>query len=300
MNLQQLRYARALAETMSFNAAAERCHVTQPTLSNGIAQLERDLGSALFARTTRSVQLTEFGRELLPDLIDVLNAQASLIARARHLVQPDRPLIRIGVSPLIGVAMVDVLTQPYRRDNPMTEVVFRELNLAEMTRMLESGQLDFVFGPVDLDAPVAASLRSVALHDEELVFVAKGDAVGPREVVLEDLAPAIFVMVPDDCGLAKTTRALFQRNGLALREYPGQAMSYRVLQDWAQIGIGAAILPQSKVKPGTGARILGSLGQSDGLRIHYQALWQPGDGHETAKVARFLTEVAPAILAGLA
>ena len=78
MNLQQLRYARALAECGSFVQAADQCAVTQPTLSNGIAQLESDLGQQLFARTTRTVRLTEAGEHLLPDIADILNAQAAL------------------------------------------------------------------------------------------------------------------------------------------------------------------------------------------------------------------------------
>lgn len=74
MNLQQLRYARALAELGSFVKAANRCAVTQPTLSNAIAALEQDLGHKLFERTTRSVKLTPIGAQLLPDICDLLNA----------------------------------------------------------------------------------------------------------------------------------------------------------------------------------------------------------------------------------
>jgi len=98
MNLQQLRYARALAECGSFVQAAEQCAVTQPTLSNGIAQLESDLGQQLFARTTRTVRLTQAGEHLLPDITDILNAQAALMARARALSHPERRLIRIGMA----------------------------------------------------------------------------------------------------------------------------------------------------------------------------------------------------------
>ena len=90
MNPQQLRYVRALAETKSFVRAAEQCAVTQPTLSNGIAQLEQEFGQRLFDRTTRVVGLTDFGRHLLPSVLDVLNAQAALLAMARTLL-PIRP-----------------------------------------------------------------------------------------------------------------------------------------------------------------------------------------------------------------
>src|SRR5215831_19378387 len=73
MNLSQLEFAAAVGEKKSFTAAARACHVTQPTLSNGIAQLEEELGGRLFVRTTRSVALTPLGNHLVPYIKEVLN-----------------------------------------------------------------------------------------------------------------------------------------------------------------------------------------------------------------------------------
>jgi DNA-binding transcriptional LysR family regulator len=66
-------------------------------------------------------------------------------------------------------------------------------------------------------------------------------------VSLDDIADEIFVMVPDACGLARSTRALFQSRRHKLKEYSGEALSYQVLEDWAALGVGAAILLESKV-----------------------------------------------------
>jgi LysR family hydrogen peroxide-inducible transcriptional activator len=229
MNLQQLRYARMLAEHGSFGEAANRCGVTQPTLSNGIARLEAELGVRLFARTTRSVRLTEHGQHLLPGIIDVLNAQTALVAMARGLTQPGKTLIRTGVSPLVGMEMVNLIVDPFRRLHPNIEIVFRELNLAEMMRQLELGQLDFVFGPVDLDVELRHDWRSVRFFEEPLVFIAKrtqrSRAAFSAPVTLKEIAGELFVMVPDACGLAKVTRAMFRRHRLKLSEYAGAAMS---------------------------------------------------------------------------
>lgn len=302
MNLHHLRYARALAETLSFNAAADRCHVTQPTLSNAIAQLEAELGAALFARTTRSVRLTEFGLDLLPSVLDVLNAQNALVTRARHLVQPDRPVIRIGVSPLIEPRLIAALCEPFQRDNPMVELVFREMNLAEMIRMVADGHLDFLIGPLEGDLPSGPKWRSVVLYAEPLIYLHKGVQGGSHgPVVLADVAASTFVLVPETCGLSMATRSLFARNGQTLREYSGQALSYRVLQEWAAIGIGAAILPRSKVQAGTGAPIVVTAGQTEAVTIRYHALWcpKPEQGPELGRLATYLGNVGPAILAGI-
>lgn len=305
MNLQQLRYARTLAECGSFVEAANQCGVTQPTLSNGIAQLEEDLGLRLFVRTTRSVRLTEFGSLLLSGIVDILNAQAVLLAKARELIQPEKRVIRIGVSPLVGMELVDLIVEPFRRANPNIEIVFREMNLVEMVRLMEIGQLEFVFGPVDLDVEGRANWSKVRFHEEPLVFVAKVPPTAATQstapVALKDIAEEMFVMVPDTCGLAKTTRAVFRRHRLKLSEYAGAAMSYRVLQEWAHLGIGAAILPRSKTTAGTGADILIRKGRVDRVTICYQACWRKkvDATSEVARLGKYLKEVAPSIAAGL-
>jgi DNA-binding transcriptional LysR family regulator len=301
MNLQQLRYAKMLAELGSFSEAANRTGVTQPTLSNGIAQLEEELGVQLFARTTRTVRLTDLGHQILPCIIDILNAQAVLLAKARALTQPDKQVIRIGVSPLIGMEIVSLIVKPYRLANPKVEIIFREMNLTEMLKMLEVGQLEFVFGPASQDDAGQGKGNSVLFHEEPLVFVAKGlSDQHSASVTLKDIAAEMFVMVPNSCGLAKTTRELFKKNRLILNEYAGAAMSYRVLQEWAALGIGAAILPRSKVAAGIGADIYLRKDKHVQVTIAYQACWQDGS-HATAEVntlGNFLKEAARSIMAG--
>ena len=67
MELQQLRYVCAIADTGNFSRAAERCQVAQPSLSQQVLKLEEDLGAKLFDRLGRSIRLTEAGRVFVPD-----------------------------------------------------------------------------------------------------------------------------------------------------------------------------------------------------------------------------------------
>lgn len=306
MNLQQLRYARMLAENGSFVEAANKCGVTQPALSNGIAQLERELGVRLFSRTTRTVSLTEQGRELMPGIIDVLNAQTALLAKARALTQPAVQLIRIGVSPLVGMDLVNLIVDPFRRAQPNVEIVYRELNLADMMQALDGGQLEFVFCPADPDAEPKADRDSVDFHREPLVFVSQGTASRPpamsRSVTLKEIADETFVLVPDSCGLTRLTRAIFRRNRMRLREYGGAAMSYRVLEEWAELGIGAAILPRSKAQAVRGAEIRLRQGDDGPLLITYQVCWRRTDDKRSAiaGLGTYLRDIAPSIMPGVA
>ena len=113
MNLGQLRFAKAAAEERSFSKAAEKCNVTQPTLSNRIALLEEEVGGRLFARTTRRVDLTPFGAQLLPLIEAVLQAQAELEAGVKAYYNPEHKIVRIGLSPLIDARLLAQVLEPY-------------------------------------------------------------------------------------------------------------------------------------------------------------------------------------------
>lgn len=250
------------------------------------------------------MRLTEAGHHLLRDIVDILNAQAALLARAYALSHPERRLVRIGVSPIVGVKFLALVIEPFRQENQDIEVVFREMNLAEMMTSLQAGQLDFVLGPGNAEPSDLPSCDSAAFCDEPLVFIpssgTKARYLRTKSVTLRDIADETFVMVPDTCGLTQTTRALFKKERLKLKEYSGNAMSYAVLQEWAELGIGSAILPRSKLHESKGAEIL--IGDGPNLlQIRHSSLWQGGPNArpEVKSLAKFLKEVAPAIVQGL-
>jgi DNA-binding transcriptional LysR family regulator len=108
-------------------------------------------------------------------------------------------------------------------------------------------------------------------------------------------------MVPDTCGLTKTTRTLFRKSRLKLTEYSGQAMSYGVLQEWAELGIGSAILPRSKLTPSAQPEISLLDGKAP-VYIRYRSLWKdsPSTSPEVKQLVSFLKAAAPTIVQGLA
>lgn len=302
MNLNQLRFAEAVASTGSFTAAASACCVTQPTLSNGVAQLEDELGGRLFSRTTRKVALTMFGVHVMPYLVEVLRAQSTLEQQASAYLKPAKRLIRIGSSPLVKASLLSLMIEPFRTLHPDLAVVLREMNMTDLHRMLDDGLLDFVVGV----AGSRKGTRKVApLYSEPLLYVPRGGQPPPASrdgfVELNAIANEVYVMVPDACGLARTTRELFRSHRKKLLEYSGEAMSYQVLEEWATLGIGSAILPQSKIRGRDHAafQIKDKTGQA--VQIRFEASWstKPNVVPHLVDFEHHLLQVVPRIVSGL-
>lgn len=281
MNLNQLRFVVAVANSMSFSQAAKTCCVTQPTLSNGIAQLEDELGARLFDRTTRSVRLTPFGEHVLPAVSEVLDAQAELERGAQAYLDPALKMIRIGQSPLIDASLLATVLEPFKREYADVDIFFKECYLDDLDERIAEETIDFGLRPVLSGRPKNTRQKHHPFYNDELYLlpsdsdpIAKPKAKGRR---LDAIAKDTFVITHDGCGLAGITEGLFEKHDLKLKKYPGQALSYQVLQDWANLGIGSAILPLRKLAPQNRDRALPLLdARGKPIRIQYELVQKKG------------------------
>ena len=278
-----LRYAQAVARTGSFSAAAREYDLTQPALSNAIRRLEKILGARLFERNTRGARPTVFGATILPRIDAALAALDAITAEARHWRAGEPRPVRIGVSPLISA---DVVARAHSAVAGLLgrgrgSFVLREADLSELCTALDDDELDLIVVPAVLPL---TRYRHRVIGSEPVVLVepGAGDAAGPVNSAsptdptraadpansadpvgsadpaspaevraaaarIDDVARRTLLLVPDTCGLTTFTRDLLADRGLPLRAYSGEAASYRVLEDWAGMGLGSALLPRSKV-----------------------------------------------------
>jgi DNA-binding transcriptional LysR family regulator len=141
MDLRSLEYFVAVADEMSFTRAAQRCHVTQPTISGQITALERELGEPLFERAARNVTLTDGGEILLPYARECLaaaeNAKAEFSARAGLL----RGEFRFGTGGGVENTAIPTLLGALRRANPGIDVHLTEATSAALVDMVVQGRL---------------------------------------------------------------------------------------------------------------------------------------------------------------
>lgn len=288
-----MRYVQAVAQTGSFSAAARAYGVTQPALSTGVAKLEERLGDRLFDRSPRGVTPTAFGTRMLPVIDRALAALDEVSAEAGRLAAPGGEPIRMGVSPLIDAALVAaayrVVCSPPAAPAER-RLVLREANLADLHDALRRGELDLALIPSVAPLP-GFEHRIIAAEPVVVVDSATSDGT-PLE--LADIEGRQLILVPDACGLTTFTRDLLAAREIPVRQYPGEASGYRVLEDWARLGLGSALLPLSKVGAPGAYRPL--VDEGAGVEIFYEAVWSPGTAMSTeiaALVAR-LEESLPA------
>lgn len=247
MKLRQLQFAKSIADTKSFSRAAEICHATQPTLSNAITQLEDELGGKLFTRTTRKVELTPFGSYLLPFLGAVLNDQEELEKAAAAFHNPVHKLLRIGFSPLIDMKLLNRIIEPFRQWHPDISIFFKECFLDDLSQRLENASIDIAIVP---QFQVEGSIETSFFYRDPLFYLPQdtgGQHYTGGPVRLSGLPDVPVILTGGGCGLNDALEKLFEKQGVKWRSYPGQAISYPVIEEWASLGIGAGILPKAKL-----------------------------------------------------
>jgi DNA-binding transcriptional LysR family regulator len=285
---------KATSELESFSRAAQVCHVTQPTLSNGVSKLEEELGEKIFFRTTRTVGLTSFGEMLLPTIASILNLEEMIRLNARDYSNPETVVLKIGMSPLVSTKFVTLLTESYKAQNSKHEILLVEENLSVLNEKLKNHELDLILVPI---IKRSSRKNAIRLYDEDLFFIDKTDSTRTK-VPISDIRDKTFVMVPDSCGLSEITRSLLRTTRKEIKEYEGNALSYQVLADWASHGLGSAILPKSKIPPYISKQQI--FRSNKPVKIVFEAKWLSSENKPLKKMIQHFRKHIDEIVHGMA
>lgn len=142
MELYQIRYFLAVADTLNFTRASERSFVSQPALTKAIQRLEEAIGGRLFDRTKNSVQLTELGLGMLPNFRHIYETANHAREEARRLMRMQRKVVRVGVMCTIDFHQVLPGFVESQEGRTEVELSFREGNLEALTDALDQGDVD--------------------------------------------------------------------------------------------------------------------------------------------------------------
>lgn len=196
-SLRQLQYLMALSRTGHFAKAAELCHVTQPTLSAGIADLEMTLGHTLIERHHRKKNiLTPFGRDILKQAEHILSGVDHLLAFARQYHAPMRGIVRLGIIPTIAPYLLPRMIKPLESQYPeLTFQIFEHMTSDLLSKIAE-GDLDA--GIMAFPFSLPAGLMSKTLTHEEFFYaIPKGIFKGKKYLSQKDLQGHKLLLLED-------------------------------------------------------------------------------------------------------
>lgn len=190
MNLRDLSYVIAVAETRHFGKAAERCFVSQPTLSGQIRKLEDELGVTLFERTNRSVDITPLGEAVIAHARQVMDEVEAIRLLAKARQDPLAGPLRVGAIPTLSPYLMPLILAPLKKHYPQMQLVLFEETTNTLLARLHDHEIDAAL----LATPVEGDLEAIALFDEpfwvayprEHAFYAK-DRLTLKDLANEDL-----------------------------------------------------------------------------------------------------------------
>ncbi len=188
MQFQQLLYFVAVAETRHFTRAAERVHVSQPSLSQQIKALEQELGAELFSRARGNITLTDAGEALLPLARRILADTETARIEVQELAQLKRGRVRLGATPSLCTGLLPDVLRAFHDLHPGIELLIEEGGSHDLVRELARGALDLALVVLPLPTPSPA-LTTVELLREDLVVVSSASAPAPRHHRRDDREP---------------------------------------------------------------------------------------------------------------
>jgi LysR family hydrogen peroxide-inducible transcriptional activator len=242
LSLRQLQYAVAVAEALSFRRAAERCHVSQPSLSAQLAELEQALGVRLFERDRRGVLPTRAGQDLLPRARRILLEAEDLRLAARELADPLAGTLAVGVIPTISAYLLPSVSPALRERFPRLRLAWTEDRTSDLLARLEAGTLDAAV--LALEADIGDVEREVVATDAFRLALPVGHELagttGPA--TLADLQEASVLLLDD--GHCFRDQALAYCSRARTRELEFRATSLSTLAQMVAGGAGVTLLPE--------------------------------------------------------
>ena len=240
--LRQLQYAVSVADLKSFRGAAERCLVSQPSLSAQIAELERALGVQLFERDRRRVLLTRAGEELVARARRILLEADDMAEAAKRLADPLGATLNVGVIPTVSPYLLPEVVPALSREHALLRIRWLEEKTSVILEKLESGEMD---AGILATGPGVGAFASEVIGDDPFVLAAPpGHALArlKRPITLAELEGHAVLLLDD--GHCFRDQALAVCASARASELTFRATSLSTLVQMVSAGAGVTLLPR--------------------------------------------------------
>jgi len=250
MNLRDLQYLIAVAETGHFGKAAKRCFVSQPTLSSQIKKLEDKLGVKVFERTNRSVNITPVGEKIVAHARKSIEQAEAIEQIARAHRDPLAGVLRVGAIPTLSPYLTPLILAPLIKDYPQLELVLTEETTSTLEERLRNHDIDVAL----LATPMKEEgLVEHQLFDEPfwLIHPKNHPLYTKEEITRDDLADLDILLLSEMHCLSKQVmkvcRLKERREGIM--ESLG-AFTLETLVQLVAAGYGCTLVPALSVHGG--------------------------------------------------
>ncbi|MBE0670888.1 MAG: LysR family transcriptional regulator [Anaerolineales bacterium] len=253
MEIHQLTYFVAVAETGSFSRAAERCNITQPSLSQQIMKLEQELGEALFERLPRKVVLTDAGRILLPRAISILGDLQDIKHTLNQNVDAGHGLLHVGFIPTIAPFVLPRVIKRFSQEYPNAHLTVQEDITESLVRDLVDGKLDIGITSMPIHNKL---IRTQELLTEPLLVASsrKNDIITRASIRVKELDDFPFIALSEMHCLGEQIQSFCHLQGLELKVVCDTSQLTTV-QNCVAFGLGVSLIPRAMALSDTTNRI---------------------------------------------
>ena len=242
MTLTQLHYMAAVAEYGNFTIAADKCFVTQPTLSMQVQKLEEELEVKIFNRATKPIALTDIGEKILVQAKKITEEAT----RMKDIVSIEKGFVggefKLGIIPTVMPTLLPMFLNNFIKKHPKVDLKIEELTTQNITRMLEEGHLDagIAATPLSMD-----HILELPLYHEPFVgYVPEGNTLHSIEQIeIDDLSLTDLLLLEDGHCFRNHVLNLCQMNQIESNQFDLKSGSFETLINLADEGLGMTLLP---------------------------------------------------------
>lgn len=200
MDIHQLEYFSEVAKNLSFTKAATALHVSQPSISKAIKNLENELGVPLFYRASKQIRLTDAGEAVLINAKHVLGALNNLTSELNDLMQLKKGEIRIGIPPIVGAAFFAKLISQYKESYPLVDITLTEVGTKTIKQQVNEGSLDI---GLICNLPADDHFEVIEIFNDPLMLVVNREnpLASRRRVKFEEIKKESFILYRNDFSL---------------------------------------------------------------------------------------------------
>lgn len=243
MTITQLQYVLAVAEHQNFTLAAEKCFVTQPTLSMQIQKIEEELNILIFDRSKKPIQLTEIGQKIVEQAKNIVNEAGKI----KDIVEFQKGFIggefRLGIIPTVMPTLLPMFLNNFIKKYPKIKLIIEELSTSEIITRLKNGHLDAAIAATPLEDE---KIKEIVLYYEPFVaYIPTNFGISHKnEIEVSDLNLDEILLLQDGHCFRDGILNLCKNQGIINRNsFQLESGSFETLIKLSEEGLGTTLLP---------------------------------------------------------